>query len=96
MCYLDNLFPLGFIFMIVDHRLVLRDTLSPTTPNIDHILGRKSCTVKFLNFRMPENFAETTLKFKQKDLSIEKLCPKGVDGMASIVDPDQTAPLGAV
>ena len=24
---------------------------------------------------------------------IEKLCPKGVDGMASSVDPDQTAPM---
>ena len=33
----------------------------------------------------------------QKDLSIEKLCPKGVDGMASSVDPDKTAPpLGGV
>ena len=36
---------------------------------------------------------KTTPKFKQKDLSIEKLCPKGVDGMASSVDPNQTAPL---
>ena len=43
-----------------------------------------------------KNVAETTSKFKQKDLSIEKLCPRGVDGMASSVDPDQTAPLGAV
>ena len=45
-------------------------------------------TVKFLNFQ--------TLKMLlkppkiQKDLSIEKLCPKGVDGMASSVAPDQT------
>ena len=37
---------------------------------------------------------KTTPKFKQKDLSIEKLCPRGVDGMASSVDPDQTAPVG--
>ena len=26
---------------------------------------------------------KTIPKFKQKDLSIEKLCPRGVDGMAS-------------
>ena len=28
--------------------------------------------------------------------SIEKLYPKGVDGMANSEDPDQTAPLGAI
>ena len=42
---------------------------------------------------------KTIPKFKQKDLSIEKLCPRGVDGMASYgssVDPDQTALLGTV
>ena len=33
---------------------------------------------------------------KQNNLSIEKLCPKGVDGNASSVDHDQTAPLGAI
>ena len=48
---------------------------------------------KFLDTK---NVAETTPNFKQKDLFIEKLCPKGVDGMANSVDPDQTAPLGAV
>ena len=32
----------------------------------------------------------------KKYLSIEKLCPKGADGMANSVDPVQTAPLGAV
>ena len=36
---------------------------------------------------------KTTPKFKQKDLSIEKLCPRGVDEMASSVYSDQTAPL---
>ena len=40
---------------------------------------------------------KTIPKFKQKDLSIEKLCPRGVDGMASSsVDPDQTALVGTV
>ena len=36
-------------------------------------------------------FAVTTLKFKYREI-----CPKGADGMANSVDPDQTAPLGAV
>ena len=40
-------------------------------------------------------FAEITLKFKQRGLSIEKFVQKA-DGMANSVDPDQTAPLGAV
>ena len=39
---------------------------------------------------------KTTPKFKQKDISIEKLCRSGVDGLANRVDPDQTAPLGTV
>ena len=41
-------------------------------------------------------FAVITLKFKQSGISIEKTCPKGLDGMANSVDLDQTAPLGAV
>ena len=57
----------------------------------------KAYTVKFLNCFDTKTVAETTPKFKQKrSFQIEKLCPKGVDGMASSVDPDQTAPLGAV
>ena len=48
---------------------------------------------KVPKFSDTKNNAETTPKFKQKDLSSEKLCPKCVDGMASSVDPDQTAPL---
>ena len=32
----------------------------------------------------------TTLKNKQRFLSIEKLCPKDADGMVNSVDPDQT------
>ena len=41
-------------------------------------------------------FAVITLKFKQKGNSIEKTCPKGLDGMANSVDSDQTAHIGAV
>ena len=33
-------------------------------------------TVKFLNFRMPEKLAVITLKFQQRDLSIEKFVQK--------------------
>ena len=63
----------------------------------DDIDGISYCKVP--KFSDTKNVAETTPKLKKKDLSIEKLCPKSVDGMASSVDPDQTAqtaPLGAV
>ena len=40
-------------------------------------------------------FAVITLKFKQRYFQ-RKICPKGADGMANSVDPDQAAPLGAV
>ena len=52
--------------------------------------------LKVPKFSDTKNVAKSMTKFKQKDLSIEKLYPKGVDGMASSVDPYQTAPLGAV
>ena len=53
-------------------------------------------TVLILNFQTLKVFLKTIPKFKQKDLSIEKLCPRGVDEMASSVYSDQTAPLGTV
>ena len=37
-----------------------------------------------------------SLKCKQRCLSIEKLSQKCANGMANSVDPDQTAPRGAV
>ena len=43
-----------------------------------------------------QNAADITLKFKQRGPSIVKLCSKGADVMENSVDPDQTAPLGAV
>ena len=46
-------------------------------------------TVKFLNFRTPENFAVINLSFKQRG-------QKDSNGIANSEDPDQTAPLGAV
>ena len=54
-----------------------------------------SATVKFLNFRTPENFAVIYLKFKQRDQTLGFL-KKDANGIANSDDPDQTAPRGAV
>ena len=48
-------------------------------------------TVKFLNFRTPENFAVIYLKLKQRSQTL------GIsNGITNSEDPDQTAPLGTV
>ena len=52
-------------------------------------------TVNFLNIRTPKKIDVITLKFELCGSTIE-LCPNDADGMANSVDPDQTAPLGAV
>ena len=44
--------------------------------------------IKILLFRTPEMFAVITLKSKQRGLSAE--WPKGADGMANSVNPDQS------
>ena len=55
-----------------------------------HVINRPmQYTVKLKIFRMLENFAVTTLKFR-------KICSKGADGMANSEDPDQTDPLRAI
>ena len=66
--------------------LVLRNN------NLDNIEG----TVKFLNFRTPENFAVFYLKFKQRGQTLGYFVNKIANGVANSEDPDQTAPLGAV
>ena len=53
-------------------------------------------TVKVLNFRTPKMFAVITLKFKQKTFFHREICPKGADGIANSVDPDQTVHRGAI
>ena len=53
-------------------------------------------TVNFLNIRKPQKFVVITLKFELRGSTIEYLSPNDADGMANSVDPDQTAPLGAV
>ena len=51
-------------------------------------------TVKFLNFRMPENFAEIYLKFKHIRLKLRVFYQNDANGIENSEDPDQTAPLG--
>ena len=57
---------------------------------------RYTGTVKFLNFRMPENIAVIYLKFKQRRQTLWEFHQKGANGIANNENPDQTAPLGAV
>ena len=52
-------------------------------------------TIKFLNFRMPENFAVIYLQFKQRP-KLKVFHQNDVNGIANSEDPDQTAPLGVV
>ena len=53
-------------------------------------------TIKFLNFRTPDNIAVIYLKFKQKTPNLREFHQKGANGIANSADPDQTAPRGAV
>ena len=55
-----------------------------------------ACTVKFLNFGMPEIFPVIYLKFKQRGQILRVFCQNGANGIANSEDPDKTAPLGAV
>ena len=50
-------------------------------------------SVKFLNFRTPENFAVIYLKFKQRGPNLKVFCQNRANGIANSEDPDQTAPL---
>ena len=56
-------------------------------------MWQKMNTVKFLNFRTPENFAIINLKFKQRSQTFYMVFrQKDVNGIANSEDPDQTAP----
>ena len=57
---------------------------------------KKYVPVKFLNFRIPENFAVIYLKFKQKRPNLRIFNQEDSNGIANSEDTDQTAPLGAV
>ena len=43
-----------------------------------------------------QKFAVITLKVDQDGFSLKVMHPKDAEGIANSVDPDQTAPLGAV
>ena len=51
--------------------------------------------LKIQNFRTPDMLAVITLKFKQRSFHRD-ICPEDADKMTNSVDPDQTAPVGAV
>ena len=53
-------------------------------------------TVKFQNFRTPENFAVIYLKLKQRGQTLRYFVKKDANRKANSEDPDQTALLGAV
>ena len=57
---------------------------------------KQKATVNFLNIRTPKKFVVLTLKFELLWLYHRVMSPNDADGMANSVDPDQTAPLGAV
>ena len=59
------------------------------------ILTTKTNTVKFLNFRMSENFA-VIYEIQTKRPNLRVFCQKDGNGIANSEDPGQTAPLEAV
>ena len=58
--------------------------------------GSMEATINFLNIRTPIEFVVITLKVEQDGVSLRIIHPKDAEGIAKSVDPDQTAPLGAV
>ena len=60
--YIHNIFKPDVKTCILDGEMLLYHPESKT-------FG-KLCTVKFLNFRMPENFAEIYLKFKERGIPL--------------------------
>ena len=54
------------------------------------------CTIKSLNIRTPKQLAAITLKFEPRWLYRRAVHSKDAAGIANSIDPDQTAPLGAV
>ena len=68
----------------------------PKSSVFDQVITVNGTTVKFLNFRMPENFAVIYLKIQTKRPNLWVFRQKDANGKANSEDPDQTAPLGAV
>ena len=61
------------------------------SPRWDSGFNFGSVTIKFLNFRTPENLNTNTLKFYHNVIPLND-----ANGNANNEDLDQTAPLGAV
>ena len=60
------------------------------------IISKMSFTVKTLKFGTPQTIAIICPKNKKGRCNIALMHPKDADGMANIVDPDQTASSEAV
>ena len=65
-------------------------------PVSQHRLYLHNLTVNFLNIRTPKKIVVITLKVEQDGISFRIIHPKDAGGIVKSVDPDQTAPLGAV
>ena len=48
----------------------------PYTPKLLGLVSTEHSTVKFLNFRTPENFAVINIKFKQRGQTVENFAKK--------------------
>ena len=59
------------------------------------LIDTQNITVKFLNFRMPENCCKLP-KIQEKRPKLCVFRQKDSNGIANSEDPYQTAPLGAV
>ena len=71
--------------------------IQPKVPKIKVLsLSVSVITVKILKFLVTRKIAVIILKICMMWLYHRVMSPKDADGMANSVDPDQTAPLGAV
>ena len=83
-------------------RFASPEELTKIILQLSSITGTHWIPLKILKIQTSEQFAVIILKFEQGGLTIEYciqrmlLHPKDADGIANSVDPDQTAPLGAV
>ena len=75
--------------------MIIRVTFSS---NQEHVKAAKRClhTVKLLKIRTPEKYTVNNPNIWLIYIFHIEMRPNDADGMANSVDPDQTAPLGAV
>ena len=66
-------------------------------PKFENDFHSLNCTIKFLNFRMPENFKYCNVpKIQTKSPNLRVLHHKDANGIANSEDSYQIAPLGAI